>query len=124
MIRFESLEARQMLAADFGWQAAGYSISDHSQAVPAMVASQANTVATPAALKNFSADVATRLHEGASNLPPSDVIDTLRVIKDIDHIRDGDGAAGMPAPGNEDIDPRTMVFDLFGMTSIAPVLVE
>ena len=122
VMRFELLEARQLLAADFGWQAAGHSISDDAQAVPAMVAWQADAAATPPALMNSSADVARRLHEEASELPPSDVIDTLRTVKDIDALRDGNGAAGLPAPGDEDVNARTMVFDFLGDGSSKPDL--
>lgn len=118
VMRFESLEARQMLAADSGWQAATYSIADDAQAVPAMVAQQADPVETPAALNDPTSDGASQLLAQASELPPSDAIDTLRILKDIDAMRDGNAAAGLPEPGDETIDP----FQLLGEGSSHPDL--
>jgi hypothetical protein len=122
-MRFEPLEVREMLAADSGWQAASYSMADDAQPISVVVAQPAPAADAHASLNGPLSDAASQLLAGASDLPPSDVIDTLRILRDLDAIQEYEnGAAGLPGPGEEDVDPRTMVFDFFGEGSSKPEL--
>src|SRR5262245_17539102 len=101
-MRFESLEARRTLAADFGSQAADYSIPDGAQTLGASEVSSGNRGAP------FAEDLF-----NAAGISAADAleIEALRILKDIDAILDGNKAAALPEQGDENVDPMTFLGD-------------
>jgi hypothetical protein len=86
-----------------------------------MVAGQTDVADTPSALVDVSMDAAWRLAESAADLRDSDVVDTLRILKDLEAIEEYEqGAAELPEQGHEDVDPMTQADELVGGGSSNP----
>jgi hypothetical protein len=121
-LRFEWLEGRQMLAADFGWQAAESSkFTDDAET--AAVAEQFSATETASLLKGAAADGPSLLLQEGSQAPSYASVGTLRTLQDYEAIAaGGDRAAGLPEQDHEAVDPLTMAGQLLGPRSSRPPL--